>query len=113
MGEGRVRAPKTSANEPQTSATTDSPGDRLVSDAGLGTKVRFQQSPPEVSVVGSAGTPERMEVLHRTWTLHYPSDLTVAESQGAFRPDATGSGIGLLTRLVRDLGAVNATDAGF
>ena len=103
---------KAAADEARTSEANESP-DTLSSESGLGANPRFQQSPPEVSVVGSAGTPERMEVLHRTWTLHYPSDLTVAESQGAFRPATIGSGIGLLTRLVRDLGAVSATDVGW
>ena len=104
---------KGAADETGTGEARESASTPLVGTSGLGVTSRFQQAPPEVSVVGSAGTPERMEVLHSTWTLHYPNDLTVAESQGDFRPDSTWGGIGLLTRLVRDLGAVSPTDIGW
>jgi hypothetical protein len=73
---------------------------------------RFQEPPPEVSVVGSGGTSERMEVLHRAWTLNFPSDLAVAQSVGAFRPASTWADGGLLGQLIQNLSTVSAVDVG-
>src|SRR6202030_2504149 len=79
--------PRASADEAGTSESPELLAARLSGESGAGVAPRFQQAPPEVSVVGSAGTPERMEVLDRKWTLHYPSDLVVEQSLGAFRPE--------------------------
>ena len=51
-----------------------------------------------------------MEILQRAWTLNYPNDLTVGQSQGAFRPDSTWIGGGILSRLVGELGDLTPTD---
>jgi hypothetical protein len=107
------KEPKASADEVPAVEAADSASARLASDAGLGAKVHFQQAPPEVSVVGSAGTPERMEVLDRKWTLHYPSDLVVEQSLGAFRPELSLLDMSFLGRLVHDLGNVTPTDVGW
>ncbi|HEV8000639.1 MAG TPA: hypothetical protein VGP63_12220, partial [Planctomycetaceae bacterium] len=92
---------------------TPSSGIQLPGAAGAGFSPHFQQAPPEVSVVGSGGTPERMEMLGRTWNVYYPRDLAVRESSGAFRPDTTLGDQGLLRWLVQDVGTVTAADLGW
>jgi hypothetical protein len=82
-------------------------------DVGAGFNPRFQQAPPEVSVVGSGGTPGRMEMLSRTWNLYYPHDLAVRESSGDFRPNASLGDQSVLRWLVQDLGTVTVEDIGW
>jgi hypothetical protein len=82
-------------------------------DVGAGFNPRFQQAPPEVSVVGSGGTPERMEMLGRSWNVYFPHDLTVRESSGAFRPNAASGDQSFLTQLLQNAATVTAEDIGW
>ncbi len=46
----------------------------------------LKQTPPAVSVIHSSGTEQRLEVLSQSWQLHYPDDLLITASGGAFAP---------------------------
>ncbi len=115
-----TKAPAGEAGNSDDSQTKDagkSAGDNVTSLAAgspdaVATR-RFQQAPPQVSVVGSSGAAERMEMLHQTWTLHYSPDLAVRESTGAFSPDWWLSDYGVLSRLVEDLGDISTADIGW
>ncbi|HET6323550.1 MAG TPA: hypothetical protein VFG04_02525, partial [Planctomycetaceae bacterium] len=113
-----LRQPDRTGNEDRTAdedptAQAIASSDVRFTDVGAGFNPRFQQAPPEVSVVGSGGVPERMEMLARTWNVYFPHDLAVRESSGAFRPDATADDRGVLTGLLRDVGSVTAEDIGW
>ena len=82
-------------------------------DVDIGFNPRFQQAPPEVSVVGSGGTPERMEMLGRSWNVYFPHDLTVRESSGAFRPNAASGDQSFLTQLLQNAATVTAENIGW
>ena len=48
----------------------------------------LRQPPPELTVLNGAGVSQPMQVLDQQWELHYPPDLLLTDSQGAFVPDA-------------------------
>ena len=47
---------------------------------------KLEQTPPAVSVIHSSGAEQRLEVLSQSWQLHYPDDLLITASGGAFAP---------------------------
>ncbi len=48
----------------------------------------LRQPPPELTVLNGAGTSQPMQVLDQQWQLHYPYDLLLTDSHGAFVPDS-------------------------
>jgi len=64
----------------------------------------LRQSPPELSLLGDTGKPEPMEMLLRTWKLHFPADVHVTSSNGSFEPTNSLASSGALGRLVQDFG---------
>jgi hypothetical protein len=98
-------------DQPQPDAADTTASD--ASDSGPRLNPRFRQAPPEVSVLGSGGTPERMEMLRQTWSLHFPDELAVRQSVGDFRPESSLRDPGALAWLTRDLGTESAKDIGW
>lgn len=79
----------------------------------------FDESPPQLTVVHSSGTPQPLEMLDQNWRLHYPDELTVVDSDGDFEPQErimTSSVLGNLrdsfTKLNRENLTKNAIIAG-
>jgi hypothetical protein len=98
-------------DQPQPDAANTTASD--ASDSGPRLNPRFRQAPPEVSVLGSGGTPERMEMLRQTWSLHFPDELAVRQSVGDFRPESSLRDPGALGWLTRDLGTESVSDIGW
>ncbi len=48
---------------------------------------RVQQSPPQLSAITGAGIEQPLEILQQHWTVHYPDDTLLVESQGRFHPE--------------------------
>jgi hypothetical protein len=47
----------------------------------------FDESPPQITVVHSSGNPQPLEMLDQYWRLHYPSEMTIVDSDGDFQPE--------------------------
>ena len=97
--------PAAAEDQPRPDQPAESTSASLAGNSGSGFNPRFQQAPPEVSGRRQLRlAPERMEMLHRKWSLHYPPDLAVGQSLGDFKPDSSIRENGLLAWLVQDLG---------
>lgn len=60
--------------------------------------VRIQAQPPIISVVDGKGAEQPLEILDRNWTLHYPEESQLVQSQGLFQPTSVAEGT-ILDRL--------------
>ena len=47
----------------------------------------FDEGPPQITVVHSSGNPQPLEMLDQHWRLHYPSEMTIVDSDGDFQPE--------------------------
>jgi hypothetical protein len=68
---------------------------------------KLEQTPPAVSVIHSSGTEQRLEVLSQSWQLHYPDDVLITASGGAFAPTADLDTVSLLGDLRTQLSHIN------
>jgi hypothetical protein len=66
---------------------------------------RFDESPPEVSVIGSSEKGEAMEMLSRNWRLYLPADVYVTRSDGLFEPTSPLASASPLGEFARNVGA--------
>ena len=48
---------------------------------------QFDEGPPQITVVHSSGNPQPLEMLDQNWRLHYPSEMTIVDSDGDFQPE--------------------------
>lgn len=60
---------------------------------------RVQQAPPQLSAITGAGTEQPLEILQQRWTVHYPDDTLLVQSDGRFHPEADLDRDTLLGRL--------------
>ncbi|MBI1314224.1 hypothetical protein GC176_23260 [bacterium] len=67
----------------------------------------LEQSPPAVSVIHSSGSEQRLEVLSQSWQLHYPDDVLITASNGAFAPTDDLDTVSLLGDLRSQLSRIN------
>ncbi|MHC4878867.1 MAG: hypothetical protein ACYTGL_20650 [Planctomycetota bacterium] len=67
----------------------------------------LQQVPPAVSVIHSSGAEQRLEVLDQSWRLHYPDNVLITSSDGAFAPTDDLGYVSLLGELRTELSRIN------